>query len=101
MALEAIRSGRLAPVDDRRTREIVYAVAGRGVLEARELAEAYRDASDDGDHPALAWACVYRRTCYVPLIVNVATHRECGTDRAVLPGGDRLVSVHPPRCSPR
>ncbi len=54
VALEAIRSGRLAPVDDRRTREIVYAVAGRGVPEARELAEAYRDASDDGDHPALA-----------------------------------------------
>jgi hypothetical protein len=40
VTLEAIRSGRLAPVDGRRAREIVLAVAGRDVPEAAELAEA-------------------------------------------------------------
>ena len=43
VALEAIRSGRLAPVDGRRAGEIVLAVAHRGLREARELSEAYRE----------------------------------------------------------
>ena len=46
-ALDAVRSGRLAPVDRPRVREIVAAVAARGVPEARELAEAYRAESDE------------------------------------------------------
>ena len=53
VALEAVRSGRLAPVDDRRTREIMLAVSGRGVPEVGELAEAYRDTCDGGSPPAL------------------------------------------------
>jgi hypothetical protein len=53
VALEAIRSGRLAPVDGRRAREIVLAVAGRGLPEARELSEAYRETCN-GEPPALA-----------------------------------------------
>ena len=47
VALEAVRSGRLAPVDGRRAREIVLAVAERGVPEAAELAEAYRETCDE------------------------------------------------------
>jgi hypothetical protein len=43
VALEAIKSGRLAPVDGRRAREIVLTVAERGLPEARELSEAYRE----------------------------------------------------------
>jgi hypothetical protein len=54
VTLEAIRSGRLAPVDGRRACEIVLAVAGRGVPEAAELAEAYQAAcGDGGSSPAL------------------------------------------------
>ena len=53
VALEAVRSGRLAPVDGRRAREIVLAVTERGVPEAAELAEAYREACGDGARPAL------------------------------------------------
>jgi hypothetical protein len=54
MTLEAIRSGRLAPVDGRRPREIVLAVAERGVPEAAELTEAYQAAcGDGGSRPAL------------------------------------------------
>jgi hypothetical protein len=54
VTLEAIRSGRLAPVDGRRAREIVLAVAGRGVPEAAELTEAYQAAcGDGGSRPAL------------------------------------------------
>ena len=54
VTLEAIRSGRLAPVDDRRAREIVLAVAERGVPEAVELTEAYQAAcGDSGSGPAL------------------------------------------------
>ena len=48
VTLEAIRSGRLAPVDGRRAREIVLVVAERGVPEAAELAEAYQAARGDG-----------------------------------------------------
>ena len=54
VTLEAIKSGRLAPVDGRRAREIVLAVAERGVPEAAELAEAYQAAcGDSGSPPAL------------------------------------------------
>ena len=53
VALEAVRSGRLAPVDGRRAREIVLAVAERGVPGAAELAEAYRETCGDGGRPAL------------------------------------------------
>jgi hypothetical protein len=48
VALDAIRSGRLAPVDGRRAHEIVLAVAERGLPEAAELAEAYQQACGDG-----------------------------------------------------
>jgi transcriptional regulator with XRE-family HTH domain len=54
VTLEAIRSGRLAPVDSRRAREIVLAVSERGVPEAAELSEAYQAAcGDGGSRPAL------------------------------------------------
>jgi len=53
VTLKAIRSGRLAPVDGRRAREIVLAVAERGVPEAAELTEAYQAACGDGSRPAL------------------------------------------------
>lgn len=42
VALEAVRSGRLAPVDAPRIREVIGAVTAAGLPEARELAEAYR-----------------------------------------------------------
>jgi hypothetical protein len=47
--LDAVRSGRLAPVDRPRVREIIAAVAARGVPEARELADAYR--AELGEQP--------------------------------------------------
>jgi len=53
VALKAVRSGRLASVDGRRVREIVLAVAERGMPEAPELAEAYREACGTGASPAL------------------------------------------------
>ena len=53
VALEAVTSGRLAPVDGRRAREIVLAVVERGVPEAAELAEAYRETCDKPGRPAL------------------------------------------------
>jgi hypothetical protein len=53
VALEAIRSRRLAPVDGRRAREIVLAVVGRGLPEARELSEAYRETCNVSDPPEL------------------------------------------------
>ena len=53
VALEAVTSGRLAPVDGRRAREIVLAVAECGVPEAAELAEAYRETCDEPGRPAL------------------------------------------------
>lgn len=53
VALDAVGSGRLAPVDGRRAREVIRAVADRGVPEAAELAEAYREACGDGGRPAL------------------------------------------------
>jgi ATP/maltotriose-dependent transcriptional regulator MalT len=51
--LEAISSGRLVPSTYWRAREVIQAVAERGVPEAAELAEAYREACGDGDRPAL------------------------------------------------
>ena len=54
VALEAIRSGRLAPVDGRRAGEIVLAVADRGLPEARELSEAYRGTCNGNQPPELA-----------------------------------------------
>lgn len=54
IALEAVRSGYLAPVDDRRTREIVHAVIDLGIPEVTELAEAYRAAHNSHGPPALA-----------------------------------------------
>jgi transcriptional regulator with XRE-family HTH domain len=53
VALEAVTSGRLAPVDGRRAREIVLAGTERGVPEAAELAEAYRETCDEPGRPAL------------------------------------------------
>jgi hypothetical protein len=41
-ALEAVTSGRLVPSSYWRAREVISAVAARGLPEARELAEAYR-----------------------------------------------------------
>ncbi len=52
-ALEAITSGRIVPSNYWRAREVIHAVAERGVPEARELAEAYREACGDGGRPAL------------------------------------------------
>ena len=51
--LEAISSGRLVPSNYWRAREVIQAVAERGVPEAAELVEAYREACGDGDRPAL------------------------------------------------
>jgi hypothetical protein len=52
-ALEAITSGRIVPSNYWRAREVIRAVAERGVPEARNLAEAYREACGDGSCPAL------------------------------------------------
>lgn len=46
-ALAAVASGRLAPVDRPRVREIVGAVTSRSAPRAAELAEAYRDGFND------------------------------------------------------
>jgi hypothetical protein len=43
VALRAVRSGRLAPVDGRRVRDIIRAVAASQTPGVRELAEAYHD----------------------------------------------------------
>jgi transcriptional regulator with XRE-family HTH domain len=51
-ALQAVQSGRLAPVDGRRVLDIIRAVAASRTPGARELAEAYRD-DDGGAPPAL------------------------------------------------
>ncbi len=46
--LEAITSGRLVPSNYWRAREVIRAVAERGVPEAAQLAEAYQEACDGG-----------------------------------------------------
>ncbi len=51
-AMEAITSGRVVPSNYWRAREVISAVASRGMPEAAELAEAYR-AACDGEHAAL------------------------------------------------
>jgi hypothetical protein len=51
--MEAITSGRIVPSNYWRAREVIRAVASRGVPEAAELAEAYRAACRDGEHAAL------------------------------------------------
>jgi tetratricopeptide (TPR) repeat protein len=52
-ALEAITSGRLVPSTYWRAREVIQAVTGRGVPEAAELADAYRESCRDGRPPPL------------------------------------------------
>jgi hypothetical protein len=52
-ALEAISSGRIVPSNYWRAREVIRAVALRGVPEAADLAEAYRETYGDGERPAL------------------------------------------------
>ena len=52
-ALEAIISGRIVPSSYWRAREVIRAVADRGVPEAAELAEAYREACGNNERPAL------------------------------------------------
>jgi transcriptional regulator with XRE-family HTH domain len=52
-ALEAINSGRIVPSNYWRAREVIHAVADRGVPEAVDLAEAYREACRNGERPAL------------------------------------------------
>ncbi len=48
--MAAVASGRLAPVDQPRVREIVAAVTGRSAPGAAELAEVYRDEFSGRDH---------------------------------------------------
>ena len=52
-ALEAITSGRIVPSSYWRAREVIDAVAERGVPEARELADAYGDICRDAGPSAL------------------------------------------------
>jgi len=52
-ALEAIKSGRIVPSNYWRAREVISAVAERGLPEAADLAEAYREACGDARRPAL------------------------------------------------
>lgn len=51
-ALEAITSGRIVPSNYWRAREVIQAVDGRGLPQARELAEAYRGNCGAYDPPA-------------------------------------------------
>jgi transcriptional regulator with XRE-family HTH domain len=53
VAMQAIGSGRLAPVDAPRVREIIRAVTERGLPEAAELAEAFPAARGEAGRPAL------------------------------------------------
>ena len=52
-ALEAVTSGRIVPSSYWRAREVIRAVADRGVPEAPELAEAYREACGNNERLAL------------------------------------------------
>jgi len=52
-ALEAIAWGRIVPSSYWRAREVIHAVTERGVPEAAELAEAYREACGHDGRPAL------------------------------------------------
>lgn len=53
-ALEAVTSGRLVPSNYWRAREVIRAVAERGLPEARQLDEAYRGACRGSEPSALA-----------------------------------------------
>jgi len=53
VALHAVTSGRLVPSNYWRAREVIRAVAVRGVPEAGELSEAYREVCDGGEPMAL------------------------------------------------
>lgn len=53
-ALEAVTSGRLVPSNYWRAREVIDAVTGRGVPEACELSEAFREVCTASEPPALA-----------------------------------------------
>lgn len=52
-ALQAVTSRRLVPSNYWRAREVIHAVAERGVPEARELKEAYREVCNGSERPAL------------------------------------------------
>jgi transcriptional regulator with XRE-family HTH domain len=52
-ALEAVTSGCIVPSSYWRAREVIQAVADRGVPEAAELAEAYQEACANSERPAL------------------------------------------------
>jgi transcriptional regulator with XRE-family HTH domain len=52
-ALEAVTSGRLVPSNYWRAREVIDAVTERGVPEARELSEAFREICQGSEPPAL------------------------------------------------
>jgi len=52
-ALEAITSGRIVPSNYWRAREVIKAIDGRGLSQARELAEAYRGTCGADGPPAL------------------------------------------------
>ncbi|HEY3955594.1 MAG TPA: helix-turn-helix transcriptional regulator [Streptosporangiaceae bacterium] len=51
--LEAVTSGRLVPSNYWRAREVIEAVAARGVPEARELGDAYQETCRETGRPAL------------------------------------------------
>jgi transcriptional regulator with XRE-family HTH domain len=53
-ALHAVTSGRLVPSNYWRAREVIHAVAERGLPEARELSEAYRETCNGKQPPELA-----------------------------------------------
>lgn len=50
-ALQAVTSGRLVPSNYWRAREVIHAVAERGLPEARELSEAYRETCNGSEPP--------------------------------------------------
>jgi tetratricopeptide (TPR) repeat protein len=52
-ALQAVTSGRLVPSNYWRAREVVHAVAERGLPEARELNEAYQETCNGSEPPEL------------------------------------------------
>ena len=52
-ALQAITSGRIVPSNYWRAREVIHAVARRGLPEASDLAEAYHEACGEDGPPAL------------------------------------------------
>ena len=53
-ALDAVLSGRLVPSNYWRAREVIHGIAERGVPEARNLNEAYRELCASGEPSTLA-----------------------------------------------